>query len=100
MIDRQIQYRRNNVIHGKGFSHPNSDISQAKVEFQNYRETKESHFNNAAKHEDLICVWKKPPEGAYKVNWDAATNSANGKIVIGVIIKDSNGEVIGTLRAP
>lgn len=44
--------------------------------------------------------WKKPKEGVYKINWDAATKSADGKIGIGVIARDYKGQVLGTLKAP
>lgn len=91
MLDRLIWFRRINSIHGKDFSHPNSLISKARVELQTFKQIKERHHNLVAVNEESICLWKKPPKGVYKLNRDTG---------IGAIIKDSYGNVMGTLRAP
>ncbi|GLT69088.1 hypothetical protein SLA2020_412670 [Shorea laevis] len=40
-----------------------------------------------------------PPLGFVKVNWDAAVDSVNRRMGIGVIIRSSTGEVLATLSA-
>ncbi|XP_042959546.1 uncharacterized protein LOC122294694 [Carya illinoinensis] len=70
-ISKGIWNRRNEIMHGKG-----RVISQT-----------EAH------------KWKKPAENPYKINWDAAVRSIEGRIGIGVIIRDHTGQVAGALRA-
>ncbi|KAF5468500.1 hypothetical protein F2P56_012646, partial [Juglans regia] len=43
--------------------------------------------------------WTQPAVGILKVNWDAAVQSREGRIGIGVLIRDHQGLVIGALRA-
>jgi ribonuclease HI len=38
--------------------------------------------------------WKPPVEGSIKANWDAAVDRENGRIGIGVVVRDSGGNVI------
>lgn len=37
---------------------------------------------------------------SFRVNWDAAMDKENSKIGIGVIVRDSMGEVLASLSAP
>ncbi|XP_042981157.1 uncharacterized protein LOC122310921 [Carya illinoinensis] len=47
----------------------------------------------------LSQAWKKPPDGTYKMNWDASLDTTRGLVGIGAIIRDSYGRVLGTFRA-
>jgi ribonuclease HI len=38
--------------------------------------------------------------GFVKINWDAAVDSVNRRMGIGVVIRDSNGEVVATVSSP
>ncbi|XP_041011337.1 uncharacterized protein LOC121255120 [Juglans microcarpa x Juglans regia] len=99
-IARLIWNRRNEAVHGKKFRHPNSILQKA------YEDTR--LFNAAkvfVKSPGVVTCpedkpsWKKPPDGKYKVNWDAALNESLGVLGIGAIIRDSQGMVLGTIRA-
>ena len=41
--------------------------------------------------------WSRPPEGVYKVNFDASLFENVGYAGIGVAIRDSKGEIIAAL---
>ncbi|XP_042944578.1 uncharacterized protein LOC122278455 [Carya illinoinensis] len=41
--------------------------------------------------------WSTPPPAFFKANWDAAIDKDNSKVGIGVIVRDSDGLVIGSL---
>lgn len=59
VITRMIWHRRNDVIHGKGFLHPNSIINRAELEVQTYKNNNKRHQPTAITMEALICSWKK-----------------------------------------
>ncbi|KAG6692602.1 hypothetical protein I3842_10G122900 [Carya illinoinensis] len=84
LIVRLIWTRRNEFVHGKDFRHPNSIADQTAITTENSERTQK---------------WKSPPEGMYKMNWDAAINQPMGLIGIGGLIRDSKGQVLGSLRA-
>ncbi|XP_042939498.1 uncharacterized protein LOC122274528 [Carya illinoinensis] len=44
-------------------------------------------------------TWSRPDAEGFKVNWDSAVNSREGKVGIGVLVRDHQGWVIGALRA-
>ncbi|XP_038719958.1 uncharacterized protein LOC120012588 [Tripterygium wilfordii] len=41
-------------------------------------------------------VWQPPEEGFIKVNWDAGINEAKNKTGMGVVIRDSTGDLLGS----
>ena len=41
--------------------------------------------------------WTRPPDGLYKLNFDAALFEGSGYAGIGVAIRDSRGAIIGAL---
>ncbi|XP_042939340.1 uncharacterized protein LOC122274360 [Carya illinoinensis] len=47
----------------------------------------------------LTSDLENPPEGYYKLNWDASLNTIEGLVGVGAIIKDNCGRVMGTLKA-
>ncbi|KAF5470790.1 hypothetical protein F2P56_011279 [Juglans regia] len=91
--------RRNNTYHGKEFQHPTALHQQAKTDLAVYQEAitedRAVKFNARAG----VPKWKKPEVGSLKVNWDAAVNLEEGRIGIGVLIRDHDGLVMGSLRA-
>ncbi|KAJ0097104.1 hypothetical protein Patl1_28743 [Pistacia atlantica] len=42
--------------------------------------------------------WQPPPEGIYKVNWDAIVRKENGTIGVGIAIRDWQGRFLATMR--
>lgn len=93
-----IWFRRNNLIHGKTFTPPSSIIQAEKVEPQCFKQAMNRQQKNQTKEVvQFICSWKKPLEGIYKLNWDAAIDHTTARIGIDSIIRDSSGNVIGTL---
>uniref|UniRef100_A0A803P9C5 Reverse transcriptase n=1 Tax=Cannabis sativa TaxID=3483 RepID=A0A803P9C5_CANSA len=44
--------------------------------------------------------WQPPPENNYKLNVDAALDSSRSKIGIGVIVRNSAGQVVGAMSKP
>ncbi|XP_042944551.1 uncharacterized protein LOC122278428 [Carya illinoinensis] len=99
-IMRLIWTRRNEVVHGKEFRHPNSIIHKAQDDLTCYKMVKHNPLNGrVAKPTRRLQSWTTPPEGLYKLNWDVAINQPLNQIGIGAIIRDYNGQVFGTIRA-
>jgi ribonuclease HI len=44
--------------------------------------------------------WQAPPEGFVKINWDAAVDSVNCQMGIGIVARNSLGEVVASMFAP
>ncbi|XP_018831004.1 uncharacterized protein LOC108998763 [Juglans regia] len=45
-----------------------------------------------------VVSWQAPPVDWFKINWDGAVDKAKGLIGIGVVIRDSFGQVIVAMR--
>lgn len=100
MTARLIWTRRNDGTHGKSFVHFNSIIIRAKEEIRAFKRSKSIHNPASGSMTEVMSKWKKPLARSYKVIWDAAIDGEQGKIRVGAIIRDSEGNVIGILRAP
>lgn len=43
-------------------------------------------------------TWQTPPQGTFKLNWDAALDGIHCKVGIGAVIRDWEGNIKATLR--
>ncbi|XP_042958163.1 uncharacterized protein LOC122293740 [Carya illinoinensis] len=58
----------------------------------------QSHKNqDAGIRRRRSCRWKAPAKDQVKVNWDATLNIKEGRMGIGVVIRDENGDVMVSL---
>ncbi|XP_042962566.1 uncharacterized protein LOC122296834 [Carya illinoinensis] len=96
---RRIWTRRNEFIHGKGLKHPTCVYQQAKTEMTDYMEALKEPTTSNGKAPAKTPTWSRPDAEGFKVNWDSAINLREGKIGIGVLIRDHQGRVIGALHA-
>ncbi len=48
--------------------------------------------------EPLLPSWKAPPESKIKINFDAAVNKHTGLVGLGMVARDSGGNVLGAKR--
>jgi hypothetical protein len=94
-IARRIWFRRNFVVHGGEFIHPNSFLQGAIESDAEFRRTNSSYLSIATDEREVHHVkWFPPSEGKYKVNWDAAIDTVNKRLGIGLIVRNHNGLVI------
>jgi hypothetical protein len=84
---------------GGSFSHPTQIVRKA---MESIEELKNANARPQVKNEDISSHknWIVPAVGHMKINWDATVNKAEGKMGIGVIVRDHVGEVLETLQAP
>ncbi|XP_042958120.1 uncharacterized protein LOC122293670 [Carya illinoinensis] len=99
MIARLLWTRRNDFVDGKELRHPNSIIQKAAADLMCFRETQNKTSVETNRGSRPHVKWKRPPEGKYKLNWDAAMDVSRGLVGMGAIIRDYNREVLATLRA-
>ncbi|GLT53802.1 hypothetical protein SLA2020_270480 [Shorea laevis] len=50
-------------------------------------------------HNPIVPHWKAPPDGVYKINWDAAIDKSRRIMGVGVIVRDGEGEVVAALHS-
>jgi hypothetical protein len=96
-IARRLWFRRNDVVHGGYFSHPNEVIGTATALMTEYRSAPiPVHVEREALNgsvEPLMVKWSPPPVGVVKANWDVAVDMKNGKLGYGCVIRDSGGNL-------
>ncbi|XP_042950224.1 uncharacterized protein LOC122282330 [Carya illinoinensis] len=79
--------------------HPTRVFQRAIEEFTAHKESLTSSRGDHEKAPVVIQRWKKPEKNWFKLNWDATAKEKEGRIGIGVIVRDFQGQIIGTLRA-
>jgi hypothetical protein len=94
-VARLIWLRRNKLVFEGVFQGPKSIVRVAREQVEAFNEATRRHCthrpSNTVQEE---VVWKKPPLGTLKFNWDAAVDKEGGRIGMGVIARDSVGEVV------
>ncbi|XP_042974616.1 uncharacterized protein LOC122306248 [Carya illinoinensis] len=101
VVTWRLWKRRNEVIFQNEFTSPLSLMKQVNQKLQDLKLLQHPTQIIPAMQEERVeplQVWKAPPYGYYKINWDAAVDHKNQRVGIGVIIRDSDGQVIGTMR--
>ncbi|XP_042939421.1 uncharacterized protein LOC122274452 [Carya illinoinensis] len=99
VVLKRIWTRRNELYHGKGFTHPTSLYQQAIEEVSIFRESLVTDQETKKQAGSAGHKWSKPMQNSYKLNWDAAVRAKEGRVGIGVIVRDFQGQVVGTVRA-
>ncbi|XP_042962379.1 uncharacterized protein LOC122296642 [Carya illinoinensis] len=99
VVLKRIWSRRNELYHGKGFTHPTRLYQQAIEEVSIFRESLLTDKGTRKQVGSAELRWVKPVQNSYKLNWDAAIRAKEGRVGIGVIVRDYQGQVVGTVRA-
>lgn len=95
ITSRFIWFRRNDVVHGREFSHPSILFQNATTSLENFCHVQASETGG----QPILpaappAAWQKPPPGIIKLNWDAAVDQRLGRIGIGIIARDCDGVVL------
>jgi hypothetical protein len=96
-IAHRIWLRRNSVVHGGDFLHPNEvilSVTNAIIEYKGALEIDIPSLDS----DDLgfshgMSLWRLPPSEIFKAKWDATLNSKRGKLGFGSVVCDSQGVV-------
>ena len=83
----RIWLRRDEVIHGGPFLHPNVIIQQTLRAMEDRQALADNHkMEHSISATNIVVTWKDPPLDFLKANWDASVDKQRGKIGIGVVI--------------
>lgn len=96
-----LRTRRNDYLHNHKFDHPNSIISKVYDKLNliwSQAPTNPIH-RSFLNHTVSIDKWQKPPVGILKINWDATFDINKGRICVGAIIWNREGQFVGALKA-
>lgn len=84
--------RRNEVVHGGVFSHPNTVVRQALMAVGYYQTTLAGTIQTDVYAGSIVPrKWQAPPHGWFKVNWDASVDKKNGRVGLGAVVRDHLG---------
>jgi ribonuclease HI len=91
-IVRRLWLRRNDILHGGSFTSPATIILKAKVSIQEFQEAQQKQISTS--RQPGTVQWTPINPGHYKVNWDAAVEKRTGRIGLGAVIRDHQGELV------
>lgn len=95
MVAQRVWFRHNRFVFEGVFIPPSCLIRGAKEALLDFKEAHDSSF--LFSHQNLSPLsqqWTKPPQGVYKLNWDAAVDRKHKMIGVGIVTRDSNGKVL------
>jgi hypothetical protein len=94
-IARRIWFRRNTVVRGGVFVHPNDVIRSATSFIVEYREAMEKEWLvvdiDRTPSLSAVVRWRPPLPGCLKINWNTARDSHSRSVGFSFIVWDSNG---------
>jgi len=97
MVTQRIWFRRNRFVFDGIFTHPSSLIKSAKESLEEFRKAVDSmYIFSSPSPISSPAHWSKPPQGYFKMNWDAAVDRDQKWMGVGIVSRDSNGKVIAS----
>ncbi|KAJ0096619.1 hypothetical protein Patl1_27305 [Pistacia atlantica] len=101
VVVSKIWQRRNEFTFKHYFSTPSQLIHHATQELDilnSLIQSKTSPNAHPLNSDPSSPRWQPPPEGIFKVNWDASVGKENGTIGVGIAIRDWQGRFLATMR--
>ena len=77
-----------------------SSASESSESLETYRQAYAQKDGMAERVTTKDLRWEAPKEHFVKVNWDASIDKNSRKMGVGIIFKDSMGDVLATLLTP
>ena len=100
VISQGIWKRRNSILHGGSFTHPNILVRKAKEMYELFTAANEKQGLQSEDQIDTGVIlegWRRPPPGFFKINWDVGLNVKKNRLGVGMIIRDDVGDVIAAM---
>jgi ribonuclease HI len=98
VLARKIWLRRNSFVFSGVLSSPQQLVKAAKDSLSDFQNAAlSSNMGPAGIPNTVGQQWRKPPVGVVKINWDAGVAKATSKMGVGVIARDSTGQVLASM---
>ncbi|XP_042988726.1 uncharacterized protein LOC122316260 [Carya illinoinensis] len=99
VVMRGVWLRRNAFIFEKKLTGPGTIVEQAAISLENFQISQTVKKGDMGSYEGgrRGCRWKAPIGECIKVNWDAGMSKKDGRVGIGVMVRDGRGEVLVSL---
>jgi ribonuclease HI len=98
-IARRIWLRRNGWIYEGQFIHPNNIVQAAETAVHAYELATNAEEHKGAEQVERPVMWVKPDCDWAKVNVDAAIDKGSGRMGIGIILRDHDGNFLAAKSA-
>lgn len=93
-LARMIWLRRNSMVFRWGFSPPLKVISEVQSSLENGAHVSSNLAHSISELEVGNSFLSKPPQGWWKISWDAAIDKEARRMGIGAVIRDGNRTVV------
>ncbi|KAF5468375.1 hypothetical protein F2P56_012531 [Juglans regia] len=94
----KIWWRRSTLVFKCVFAHPKVIVQEARTTL----DVLDEEISNQGDRANKICtsagVWQALPLAWIKLNWDSAVDKVRGLVGVGVVVRNSSGNIIATLR--
>jgi hypothetical protein len=94
-ISHQLWLRRNEMLNEGTFTHPTllvQKVKQSTTEYEKAAANTKGHDRETIRSAE-VEKWKEPIAGRLKADWDAAPNTKDGRMGMGVALRDNKGRV-------
>ncbi|XP_059455324.1 uncharacterized protein LOC132185582 [Corylus avellana] len=91
-LAKRLWFRRKDFVHEGNFTHPNALVQQ--VLLSRLEHTEANALVAGPLRVETIPRWEAPGRDMWKLNWDAALCSKRGLAGMGVVIRNSDGDVV------
>lgn len=101
MIMRKIWLRRNEFMYENNFVGPGKIVQMENVSLEDFHQVRMGKDGGHSREGNRrINRWRKSEGSRCKANFDAAYEARKQKMGVGIVIKDSNGDVLALISAP
>ncbi|XP_041004034.1 uncharacterized protein LOC121249390 [Juglans microcarpa x Juglans regia] len=94
----KIWKRRNELLFKQSFTNPITLSLQSKQKVEELQILQKQTLTSFPLAGNPVSQWEAPPQGFYKITWDASTQKQNCISGVGVAIRDCEGNFIATRR--
>ncbi|XP_041025479.1 uncharacterized protein LOC121265876 [Juglans microcarpa x Juglans regia] len=98
VVVSKIWWRRNTLVFKGVFAHPKVIMHEARTTLDVLDEENSNHGARANMIYTSAETCQAPPLDWIKLNWDSAIDKARGLVGVGVVVRNSLGRIIATLR--
>ncbi|XP_041001018.1 uncharacterized protein LOC121246799 [Juglans microcarpa x Juglans regia] len=102
-ITKMLWMRRNKLIFEDSFTTPSILMMRATQEFNDFQQlcTKQLNSRNHDRMAQTDLVYWQPPDTDWiKINWDVAVRERGNRLGVGIVVRDSEGDILASYMQP